>query len=463
MINEVQYRAALAENRQFFAAGKRYSVLQRRRSIALLRDLLLAEQERILAALNTDLGKSEYEARTSELIPLLASLKFMIGKLPRLARNRAVAAGIFNWPGRGEIRPEPYGQVLIFSTWNYPLLMALDPLVAALGAGNRMVLKLSPQAPATAALVAELLERCFTGGEVTVAPRDADFDFLFSEKFDYVFFTGGLKAGLEVYRRAAATLTPVTLELGGKSPCLVDESADLKVAARRIAWGKFLNAGQTCVAPDYLLVHRKIKDALMLELHDAVRDFFGDNPAERGDYPRIVNDTHFKRLEPLLGGGRLITGGEKNRTTLFIAPTIIDRITPDDPVMQEEIFGPILPVLEVNNIEEAVAFVNARPKPLALYYFGHDRRNRELVLGSTSSGGVAVNDTIMQLVSPAMPFGGVGASGIGSYHGHYGFETFSHLKPVLFKSVWGELPLRYPPYREFQQLIARFLCKKALK
>ncbi len=460
MTDETKYRAALAENRQFFASGKRYTVAQRRRALRGLHTWLSDEQERLIAALNTDLGKSEYEARTSELIPLLESLKFMIRRLPRLARKRRAAIGLFNWPGRGQLRSEPYGQVLIFSTWNYPLLLALDPVIAALGAGNRVVLKLSPQAPATAAAVTELLEKCFTEGEVTVAPRDAHFDFLFSEKFDYIFFTGGGNAGREVYRRAAETLTPVTLELGGKSPCVVDESADLKVAARRIAWGKFLNAGQTCVAPDYLLVHRKIKDALMNELHEALRAFFGDNPAERTDYPRIVNEMHFKRLERLLSAGRLIAGGEKNRTTLYIAPTVIDRVSPDDPVMQEEIFGPILPVLEVNSMAEAAAFINARPKPLALYYFGRNRRNRDFILDSTSSGGAAVNETVMQLMAPGMPFGGVGASGIGTYHGRYGFDTFSHLKPVLIKGSLGELPLRYPPYGEIQKWIARLLCKR---
>lgn len=456
--DRTDFAAALAANREFFTAGKRYSVAHRRMVLTKLRNILLRDQERVLAALYADLGKSEYEARVSELLPALASLKFMIRQLPRLARGRLVGVSAFNFPGWGRLRPEPYGQVLLFGTWNYPLLLVIDPLAAALAAGNRVVIKLSPQAPAMAGLLGEIFTEAFGAGEVTLADRDMSFDAIFTERFDYVFFTGGIEAGQEVYRRAAATMTPVTLELGGKSPCIVDEHVNVKVAARRIVWGKFLNAGQTCVAPDYLLVHRRVKDDLVNAMRESVREFFGVNPAENPDYPRIVNDTHFARLEGLMERGRLITGGEKNRTTLYMAPTILDQLTGDDPVMKEEIFGPILPVLEVSGMDEAIAFVNARPKPLALYYFG-SRRNRARVIDSTSSGGVAVNDTVMQLDSPTMPFGGVGASGMGAYHGKYGFETFSHLKPILYKGFFPDLSLRYPPFGAFKRLLVRILSR----
>lgn len=448
----------MAANRDFFVAGGRYSVEARRDMLRRLKGLLLREQNRICAALYDDLGKSDYEAMTSEMIPLLESLKYLISRLPSLAKMRRVGVSPFNWPGSGRIMPEPYGQVLIFGTWNYPLLLALDPLAGALAAGNRVVLKLSPQAPATMQILSELLAECFSGAEVTVADRDVTLERLAAEPFDYIFFTGGNRAGQTVLKLAAEHMTPVTLELGGKSPCIVDENADLKITARRIVWGKFLNAGQTCVAPDYLLVHRKVKDRLVNELHECVRDFYGDDPSESKDYPRIVNDTHFQRLEPLLERGRLITGGEKNRRKLYIAPTIIDQVTLDDPVMEQEIFGPILPVIEVASMDEAIAIVNRRAKPLALYFFG-GRRNRMKVLRATSSGGACVNETVMHLVNASMPFGGIGASGMGAYHGSYSFATFSHNKPVLFKGTWFDPPLRYAPFTAWKQWIAKLFVR----
>ena len=451
-------RAQLEEGRAFFRAGNRYSVLERQSGLRRLHDQLVRNQDRICAALYADLGKSDFEARITEIIPWLEALKFLIRGLPRLARLRRVGLSLFNWPGRGRLRPEPYGQVLIFGTWNYPLLLALDPLAAAVAAWNRVLLKLSPQAPATAQIITELVENSFSGGEVTVLPRELDFDTILGEPFDYIFFTGNPQAGREVLRRAAENLTPVTLELGGKSPCVVDRSAHIPTAARRIVWGKFLNAGQTCVAPDYLLVHSRVKSELLNEIRACVKRFYGDNPAENKDFPRIVNDTHFERLLPLMEKGRLITGGEKNRTTLYIAPTVIDQITPEDPVMQQEIFGPILPVLEISSVEEAAAFINDRPKPLALYYFG-SRKNREKLLSATSSGGVCVNETVMHLVNPSMPFGGVGASGMGAYHGQYGFDTFTHYKPELLKWNGFELPLRYPPVTDWKRWLVRLFCR----
>ncbi len=433
-------------------------VRERQRLLTRLKTVIVRERTRICAALYDDLGKSEYEALTSEVIPLLDSIKYLVSHLPKLSKVRRAGVSMLNMPGHGRIMPEPYGQVLIFSTWNYPLLLALDPLAGAVAAGNRTVLKLSHQAPATAQIIGELLEECFPAEIVTVAPGDMTLTELASMKFDYIFFTGGVRAGREVMKLAAENLTPVTLELGGKSPCIVDENADLKVAARRIVWGKFLNAGQTCVAPDYLLVHRKVKSKLCGLMQKYVQEFFGNDPAESRDYPRIVNDSHFQRLEPLLSCGRLITGGEKERRKLYIAPTIIDNVTLDDPVMAEEIFGPILPVIEVASMKEAVAIVNGRPKPLALYFFG-GRRNRDLVLKSTSSGGVCVNDTVMHLINSSMPFGGVGASGMGAYHGAYSFKTFSHEKPVLYKDTWIDPPARYAPFTAWKVWIAKFLAR----
>ncbi len=452
-------RRQMDDSRGFFAGGGRYPVSFRRDRLKKLRSIIVRDRSRLCSALYEDLGKSDFEAATSEIIPLLGSLKYLISHLPSLARGRRAGVSWMNLPGHGRIMEEPYGQVLIFATWNYPLLLSLDPLAGAVAAGNRVVISLSSQSPATAVAVSDIINECFgQDGMVTVADAGIRLEELAAEKFDYIFFTGGEKAGREVLRLAASNLTPVTLELGGKSPCIVDEDADLKTAARRIVWGKFLNAGQTCVAPDYLLVHRKVKAELMERVQQSIRDFFGKDPADSPDYPRIVNDMHFQRLEKLLASGRLIAGGEKNRRRLYIAPTVIDNVTLDDPVMKQEIFGPILPVIEVNSVKEAAAIVNAGSKPLALYYFG-GRRNRDMILQGTSAGGVCVNDTVMHLINPSMPFGGVGGSGMGAYHGAYSFHTFSHSKPVLCKSTLIDPPLRYAPFTSFKKLIARLLVK----
>ncbi len=458
MDDSAALRTYLEEGRSFFGSGRRYSMQQRRARLRQLRDQVILRQDRICGALYADLGKSDFESRITEIMPLLASLKLLIRRLPNLTRLRRVGVSVLNWPGRGRLRAEPYGQVLIFGAWNYPFLLALDPLAAAVAAGNRVLLKLSPQAPATAQIIAEMIESCFPDGEALVLPRNIAFDTVLAERYDYIFFTGNAQNGRAVMRRAAENLTPVTLELGGKSPCVVDSSAHIPTAARRIVWGKFLNAGQTCVAPDYLLVHSKIKDELLNEIRTCVRRFYGENPAENKNFPRIVNDAHFERLLPLLEKGRLITGGEKNRTTLYIAPTVIDQISPDDPVMQQEIFGPILPVLEIGSLQDAVKFINSRPKPLALYYFG-DGRQRERLLVSTSSGGVCVNETVTHLINTSMPFGGVGESGMGVYHGRYGFDTFTHYKPELLKWNRFDLPFRYPPNSNWKRRLARLLCR----
>jgi aldehyde dehydrogenase (NAD+) len=458
MTDRIRLHEQLAGSRSFFLRGGRYTVAERRAGLDRLRRAVRSHQDKLCAALYLDLGKSEFEAKMTEIMPLLECLDFLYRKLPSLARPKWVATSIVNFPAAGRLYAEPYGLALIFGTWNYPLLLALEPLAGALAAGNRVVLSLSNQAPATSQLIRELLEKCFVNDEVTVADRGCTFDQLLEERFDYIFFTGGAAAGRQVMRRAAEHLTPVTLELGGKSPCIVDRYADLKVAARRIVWGKFLNAGQTCVAPDYLLVHREVKLELLREMRHCVQQFYGANPMDNPDFPRIVNDTHFERLSPLLTRGRLVTGGEKNPAELRIAPTIIDQIDPDDPVMDQEIFGPILPVLEISSLEEAAAFVNGREKPLALYFFGRHADAVKLI-NCTSSGGVAVNETITHFANPAMPFGGVGASGMGAYHGRHSFDTFSHRKPVMFKWNLPELSLRYPPFARWKQKVLNWLCR----
>lgn len=448
-------RERLRENRNYHAVGGRYSIEQRR---ALLRRLLAelqANREKIMAALYIDLRKSEFEASVTEFIPLLEALRFMIRKLPRLAKTRRAAVSPMNFPARGRLVPEPYGVVLVCATWNYPLLLALEPVIGAVAAGNSVVLKLSDKSKATMNLIVELLERVSAFGQVVTVGDEFSFEEILKERFDYIFYTGSEYGGRKVLAAAAPHLTPVTLELGGKSPCIVCADADLAVAAKRIVWGKFTNAGQTCVAPDYLLVHRSVKSRLLDEMRKRVREFYGEKPLENPDYAHIVNRTHYDRLCKLLGDHP----AERDPDRLCIAPAIVDEVTPDDPLMAGEIFGPILPVLEFSENEEALGLVRKLPKPLALYCFGGDREMRRRVTEETSSGAVSFNDVVMHFVNPAMPFGGVGNSGMGRYHGKYSFETFTHYKPVMVQSGRIDWPVRYPPFREWQKKLARLLSR----
>ncbi|WP_176012364.1 aldehyde dehydrogenase [Victivallis sp. Marseille-Q1083] len=446
----------VAAQREFFASGRSRDLVYRRRTLKALQQTIRQNRARILHALASDLHKNDFEATLSEYLPILNCLKYTLRHLTRWARPKRVGLSSFNWPGKGRLLPEPYGTVLIGATWNYPFLLALEPLIGALAAGNTAIVKLSDQAPVTAHELERLLGECFEPGHVTVTV--APWDEVLAENYDYIFFTGGMTAGRLVLEKASRNLTPVTLELGGKSPCLVEPDADLKLAARRIVWGKFLNAGQTCVAPDYLLVHSSVKDELTRLLRRYVREFFGDNPQDSPDFSRIVNNSHYDRLCRLLGEGRLICGGEKEPDSLYIAPTIIDDIDWDNPLMAQEIFGPILPVLSYESLKEAVASINARPKPLTLYLFSRRRATRRFVASATSSGSLVVNDTVMQLVNPKLPFGGVGDSGMGAYHGKASFDTFSHIKSVMVKGAWFDWPLRYPPFTEWKSAILRLLA-----
>jgi aldehyde dehydrogenase (NAD+) len=339
--------------------------------------------------------------------------------------------------------------VLIISPWNYPIQLLLGPLVGALAAGNTALLKPSEMAPHTAAALAELVPRYLDSDSIKVVEGGVpETTALLKERFDHIFFTGNGTVGRIVMRAAAEHLTPVTLELGGKSPCIVDRSVDLEVAAKRIAWAKFFNAGQSCTSVDYVLVHQSMEDALVHRLEAAVREFYGDDPKESPDFARIVNERHHQRLSELLSEGELVCGGETDAETRYIAPTIIRGVTRDMKVMKEEIFGPILPVVSVRDIDEAIDFVNAGDKPLALYVFSRSAKRVKRVLRETSSGGACINECIAHMVVPELPFGGVGESGMGAYHGRASFETFSHRKSVLEKSTKVDPPVRYPPYTD---------------
>jgi len=438
----------LRVQREYFIRGKTRPVEFRLEMLEKLHRTLQAHESDIFRALEQDLGKSPFESYMSELGMVYEELKLFRRKLKQWAAGKRVPVAMGNWPASGRIIPEPYGHVLIFSAWNYPLQLALNPVIGAVAAGNCVLLKPSEASPATSALLEKIITEAWPSELVSVVVGGpAVGEALLAQKFDLIFFTGSTKVGQEVYQAAARTLTPVVLELGGKSPCLVDADADLAVTARRIVWGKFLNAGQTCVAPDYLLVHQKVKDALLALLAKEIKQFFGEDPKTNPEYPRIINQRHCDRLAGLLaGGGKAYCGGVVDREARYVAPTLLAEVHPDAQIMHEEIFGPILPVLEFGRLEEAISFVNKREKPLALYYFGRDKAKAERVVQETSSGGMAINETITHLANPAMPFGGVGASGIGAYHGYHSFTAFSHLKPVMSKPTWPDLPLRYPPF-----------------
>ena len=449
----------IAANRAAADAREIEPVRDRIRALKRLLRLIRGHLPVMLNALYDDLGKSDFEAMATEIYPLISVLKYMIRRLPRLAAPKRVGVSVLNFPARGKIVQEPYGQVLIVTTWNYPLLLTLEPVIGAYAAGTRVVVKLSKRATHSMHFLRWLLEECFQPGRVLVIDNELDFSEVLAERFDYIFFTGSQSGGREVLAAAAPNLTPVTLELGGKNPCIVDESADLRVAAKRIVWGKFSNAGQACAAPDYLLVNRRIHDGLMHEIARAIRDFYGNSPLDSPDYPSIIDADAYQRLSRLAGHGRLVAGGETSAERLMISPTVLDRIDAGDELLSGEFFGPLLPVAEFVSTEELFMMLKGRGKPLALYYFGTDRKIMERLIFSTSSGAVVFNDVMTHFINPEMPFGGVGASGMGAYHGRRTFETFSHAKPVMKQSAWFDWPFRYPPYGGWRKRLLERLCR----
>lgn len=434
-----------------FASGETRSLAFRRRQLQQFKVNILAAEKEIYSALNADLGKSETEAYLGELALVLGEIDYALKHLTRWSQPARVRVPLPFQLASAKVVPEPLGVVLIISPWNYPLGLALGPLVSAIAAGNCAIIKPSEIAPNTSKVLAQLVADTFEPNYVTLTEGGVSVaQALLAEPFDHIFFTGSSAIGKVVMRAAAEHLTPVTLELGGKCPCLVTAKADIAVAARRIVWGKCFNAGQTCVAPDYLLVQAEIKDALLAAIAQTVVDFYGEDMALSPDYGRIVSDRHFQRLHALmtdtLSVGKPILGGQCEPATRYMALTVVDEVPPTATVMQEEIFGPILPVLTYQNLDEAIAFINQRPKPLAIYLFSTDSSQQQAVETQTSSGGLCINEPISQYIVQTLPFGGVGQSGIGAAHGKAGFDTFSHYKSVLKKTNWPDLSLRYPPY-----------------
>ena len=447
LTSDYSITSLLDKQRQYFATGETKSVDFRLQQLKKLKEAIASRQDQILEALKADLNKPTFEGCFE--LAVLQDLTYAIKNLKKWVKPQKVKTGIELFPAQAKIYPEPLGVVLIIGPWNYPFSLMISPLIGAIASGNCVMLKPSEIASHTSALLTELIRDTFSPEYICIQEGGVELaQELLACKFDHIFFTGGTKIGQIVMEAAAKHLTPVTLELGGKSPCIVDTEINLTETAKRITWGKFINAGQTCIAPDYILVDEKIKADLIKEMKKSVEGYFGDNPADSPDFARIINHRQFDRLQSLLTDGKIIIGGNYNRVEKYIAPTILDDVALDSPIMQEEIFGPILPVLSYDTLEDAIAIVNSKPKPLALYFFSHNKEKQEKILRETTSGGLCFNETIMHVGVTELPFGGVGDSGIGAYHGKATFDTFSHHKSVLSRPFWGDLNWRFAPYNE---------------
>lgn len=459
-MNADEVRGLVERQQAHFRSHATLDVGARRAALSRLRDAVRAHEGDIAAALAADLGKSADESYLCETGLALQEISHLISHVGRWSRPRRVPTGALNAVGRSEVVPVPYGVVLVMAPWNYPFLLTLEPLAGALAAGNCCVVKPSAYAPASSALIRSICEECFSPELVCVVEGGrAENDALLDQRWDYVFFTGSPTVGRVVMERAARHLTPVSLELGGKSPCIVDRTADLPVAARRIAFGKWLNAGQTCVAPDYLLVDRAVSDELVRLVAHETRAMYGARPLEGDALGRIVSRRHFDRVRSLIDPAKVVLGGGFDEGSLRIEPTVMTGVSPDDPVMREEIFGPVLPVLEFGSIEEAEELVASRETPLALYLFTRDRATARRVMREVPFGGGCVNDTVLHLASSHLPFGGLGASGMGRYHGRWSFDTFSHEKGVLHKAARPDVPVRYPPFSAWKRRVARIVMR----
>jgi aldehyde dehydrogenase (NAD+) len=445
--------------RALFDQGVTRPVAWRTERLRAFRRLLVEGEAELLDALDADLRKPSIEGWATDIAVTRAEIDHTLKHLKRWMRPEKVRLPLSSLPGRARIIREPLGLVLVISPWNYPVQLLLGPMAAAIAAGNTVIGKPSELAPNVAVALGRLVDRHLADDAVQLVQGGVDeTTSLLEQRFDHILYTGNGRVARVVMEAAARHLTPVTLELGGKSPAIVAADADLAVAARRIAWGKWLNAGQTCIAPDYVLVDRSVETAFTDALVTAARDFYGDDPRTSPDYARIVNAGHLQRLQSYLDGGEVVFGGEVDANNRFLAPTVMRAVAPDAPVMTDEIFGPILPIVAVDGVDDAIAQVNAKDKPLALYVFSSSKRTVERVLGSTSSGGACVNHVVYHVAAPELPFGGVGPSGMGAYHGRAGFDTFSHRRSVLSKPTKPDVPFAYPPFTDRKRkLIRRFL------
>ena len=447
------------KQRQFFATGKTLDLDFRIGNLKKLSSLILKYEDELKIALQKDFHKSEFEVLGTESRFTVAEISLMIRNLKKWSGRQRARTSIVNFPARSYIVPQPYGQVLILSPWNYPFQLSMVPATGALAAGNCVVLKVSQKVPNTLEVISKIISHFPEELIVLVKGESSLSDYLLNFPFDYIFFTGSQDVGQKVMKKAAENLTPVTLELGGKNPCVVPGDAKLSYAAKRIASGKFINAGQTCVSPDYLLVDDRVKDRLLELLVKEIKSFYGEDPAISADYSRIINSEKTKRMGSFFTRGNIVTGGIMDAPSCYVAPTVISGVTPEDPVMQEEIFGPVLPVITFNDFAEVYDVINCNPKPLAAYIFTTSKKLAREFLSRTQSGTAAVNDTVMQIASPHLPFGGIGPSGMGRYHGRKSFETFSNMRSVMEKSNLIDIPVRYPPYTAFKEKVLRLLMR----
>ena len=447
------------QQRNYFASGITLDIDYRIQMLRKLKSCIQKHEVQINEAIRKDLGKSGFESYMCETGLVLSEISYMLKHVRKFSREKTVWTPLAQFHARSFQKPSPYGVVLIMSPWNYPFLLTIDPLVDAIAAGNTAVIKPSAYSPNTSQLIQEMLGECFSPDYVAIVTGGREENTcLLQEHFDYIFFTGSQRVGKEVMRHAADHLTPLTLELGGKSPCIVEKSANLKLAAKRIVFGKYLNCGQTCVAPDYIYCDPVIKDALIQELKKQITLQFGKHPLVNPNYGKMINEKHFQRVCGLMDTEKLVHGGDNNTDTLQIEPSILDNVTFEDAVMQEEIFGPVLPVLTYESLDQAIDKINRMAHPLALYLFTNDKSIARKMMSRCGFGGACINDTIIHLATSEMGFGGFGESGMGSYHGKEGFLTFSHYKSIVDKKTWLDLPMRYQPYQNFyEKLIHLFL------
>ena len=459
-MTQTEIQEILKKQKEYFATGATLPVKARIDALKKIHAYIKAHEKEITDALTADLGKSALEGFMCEAGLVLGEISYMLKNIRKFARDERRATPITNFAAKSFVKKSPRGAVLVMSPWNYPFLLTMDPVVDALAAGNTVVVKPSAYSANTSRVIADLIQNCFAPEYVAVVTGGrAENQCLLEQKFDYIFFTGSQAVGREVLRKAAENLVPVTLELGGKSPCIVDKTAKISLAATRIVWGKYLNCGQTCVAPDYILCHEAIKDELIAALKKQIIAQFGNDPLNNPAYGKIINQKHFERLCWLINQNKVVCGGKSDASKLKIEPTVMANVTWDDAVMGQEIFGPILPIITYKTDEEMLSIVNGRDKPLALYLFTSNKKLEKTVLSRCSFGGGCINDTIVHLATNNMGFGGVGESGMGAYHGKVGFDTFSHKKSIVDKKTWIDVNMRYQPYTGFKEFLLRMFLK----
>lgn len=459
-MTEAQIKKIVNEQRSYFYTGATLPVDVRVQALNRLKSCIIKMEGQINEAVKKDLGKSAFETYMCETGLVLSEISYMLKHIYSYAKEKTVFTPLAQFHSRSYKKPSPYGVTLIMSPWNYPFLLTIDPLVDAIAAGNTVVVKPSAYSPYTSEVISEIISECFDEKYVAVITGGrAENTYLLHEHFDYIFFTGSQAVGKEVMRHASEHLTPVTLELGGKSPCIIEKTANLRLAAKRVVFGKYLNCGQTCVAPDYIYCDRSIKERFIKEVKKQIQRQYGKRPLERENYGKIINEKHFDRICELIDPEKVVCGGHADRTKLQIEPTVMDNVTFADAVMQEEIFGPVMPVLTYDSLDEAIRNISSMPHPLALYIFTNDRSAAKKITARCSFGGGCINDTIIHLATSEMGFGGFGESGMGAYHGKDGFDTFTHYKSIVDKKTWLDLPMRYQPYKQFNEKLIRMFLK----